>query len=128
MGNVWSRSEPQEQPQHSEIKTEVVTTTTTTVVKEESAFQVGVKRPVGDKGEVKDESMQGSPAKRPKRKEEWAKKAKKGNNKREQKGEKKEKTLQTRPEHLGPREPRIPKKKVALLVGFNGTGYQGMQL
>mgnify|MGYP001221395624 CR=1 FL=1 len=87
MGNVWSRSEPQEQPQHSEIKTEVVTTTTTTVVKEESAFQVGVKRPVGDKGEVKDES-----------------------------------------EHLGPREPRIPKKKVALLVGFNGTGYQGMQL
>ncbi|CAO3607065.1 unnamed protein product [Mucor hiemalis] len=36
--------------------------------------------------------------------------------------------LQTRPESLGPREPRIPKKKVALMVGFNGTGFQGMQL
>ncbi|KAI8047570.1 pseudouridine synthase [Gilbertella persicaria] len=36
--------------------------------------------------------------------------------------------LEQRPEHLGPKEPRIPKKKVALLVGFNGTGYQGMQI
>ncbi|KAI8146459.1 pseudouridine synthase [Fennellomyces sp. T-0311] len=26
------------------------------------------------------------------------------------------------------KEPRLPKKKVALLIGFNGTGYQGMQL
>ncbi|KAI8146213.1 pseudouridine synthase [Fennellomyces sp. T-0311] len=25
-------------------------------------------------------------------------------------------------------EPRLPKKKVALYIGFNGTGYQGMQL
>ena len=24
-------------------------------------------------------------------------------------------------------EPRLPKKKVALHLGFNGTGYQGMQ-
>ncbi|CEG71386.1 Putative tRNA pseudouridine synthase [Rhizopus microsporus] len=31
-------------------------------------------------------------------------------------------------EHSGPREPRVPKKKVALLIGFNGTGYQGLQL
>lgn len=29
---------------------------------------------------------------------------------------------------LYPDEPRIPKKKVALLVGFNGTGYMGMQI
>ncbi|KAI7898542.1 pseudouridine synthase [Cokeromyces recurvatus] len=36
--------------------------------------------------------------------------------------------LEERPEHLGPREPRIPKKKVALLIGYNGTGYQGLQL
>ncbi|KAI7856226.1 pseudouridine synthase [Circinella umbellata] len=28
----------------------------------------------------------------------------------------------------GEKEERLPKKKVALLVGFNGTGYQGMQL
>ncbi|KAI7879567.1 tRNA pseudouridine synthase [Lichtheimia hyalospora FSU 10163] len=33
-----------------------------------------------------------------------------------------------RPERDGPKEPRIPKKKVALLIGFNGTGYQGMQM
>ncbi|KAI9472349.1 MAG: pseudouridine synthase [Benjaminiella poitrasii] len=36
--------------------------------------------------------------------------------------------LEARPDHLGPREPRIPKKKVALLIGYNGTGYQGLQL
>lgn len=126
MGNVWSRSESQEQSQQPEIKAEVVTTTTTTVVKEESSVQVGVKRPVDD--EVNGESSEDVPSKRSKRKEGWAKKAKKGNNKKEQKGGRKEKALQTRPEHLGPREPRIPKKKVALLVGFNGTGYQGMQL
>lgn len=122
MGNVWSRSESQEQPQQPGTKAEVVTRTTTTVVKEESTVQVGVKRAVDD--QVKDDV----PSKKPKRKEGWAKKAKKGNNKKEQKEERKEKSLQTRPEHLGPREPRIPKKKVALLVGFNGTGYQGMQL
>ena len=28
----------------------------------------------------------------------------------------------------GEKEERLPKKKVALLIGFNGTGYQGMQL
>lgn len=28
---------------------------------------------------------------------------------------------------LGNREPRSPKKKVALLLGFNGSQYQGMQ-
>jgi tRNA pseudouridine38-40 synthase len=55
-----------------------------------------------------------------KKKDSWAKKE---GNKKPKGGE-----LQERPEHLGPREPRIPKKKVALLVGFNGTGYQGMQL
>src|SRR5438046_2666421 len=27
-----------------------------------------------------------------------------------------------------PKEPRKPKKKVAVLVGFCGTGYQGMQM
>ncbi|KAI7872073.1 pseudouridine synthase [Spinellus fusiger] len=27
-----------------------------------------------------------------------------------------------------PKEPRLPKRKVALLIGFNGTGYQGMQI
>lgn len=26
------------------------------------------------------------------------------------------------------KEPRLPKKKVALLVGYSGTGYQGMQM
>lgn len=55
------------------------------------------------------------------------KKGKKDN--KEQKKERGEgKGFQTRPESLGPKEPRIPKKKVALMVGFNGTGYQGMQL
>jgi tRNA pseudouridine38-40 synthase len=28
---------------------------------------------------------------------------------------------------LSNREPRLPKKKVALLLGFNGSEYQGMQ-
>jgi tRNA pseudouridine38-40 synthase len=115
MGNVWSRSE-------AEPKTHVVTITT--VVKEEATVKLGVKRSVDD-NDVKSESLD-SPAKKSKRKDGWAKKAK--NNKKEQKGEKQTKSLQERPEHLGPREPRIPKKKVALLVGFNGTGYQGMQL
>lgn len=55
------------------------------------------------------------------KKDSWAKKE--GGNKKA-KGD----TVQTRPERLGPRDPRIPKKKVALLVGFNGTGYQGMQM
>lgn len=128
MGNVWSRSESQGESQQREIQAQVVTTTTTTVVQEESTFQVGVKRPIDDQVDVKSESIEDVPAKRSKRKDGWAKKAKKGNNKKEPKGERKEKTLQTRPEHLGPREPRIPKKKVALFVGFNGTGYQGMQL
>ena len=36
--------------------------------------------------------------------------------------------LEERPEHLGPKGVRVPKKKVALLIGFNGTGYQGMQM
>ncbi|OBZ83508.1 tRNA pseudouridine synthase 1 [Choanephora cucurbitarum] len=36
--------------------------------------------------------------------------------------------LEERPEHLGPKGVRVPKKKVALLIGFNGTGYQGMQI
>ncbi|KAG0168110.1 tRNA pseudouridine synthase 1 [Apophysomyces sp. BC1021] len=31
-----------------------------------------------------------------------------------------------RPE--GPKAPRLQKKKVALMIGFNGTGYQGMQI
>ncbi|KAF7722325.1 tRNA pseudouridine synthase 1 [Apophysomyces ossiformis] len=31
-----------------------------------------------------------------------------------------------RPE--GPKAPRLPKKKVAMMIGFNGTGYQGMQI
>lgn len=35
---------------------------------------------------------------------------------------------QTRKPSEGPKEPRLPKKKAALLLGFNGTGYQGMQL
>ncbi|KAI9495703.1 pseudouridine synthase [Zychaea mexicana] len=35
---------------------------------------------------------------------------------------------QEKPEADGDKEPRLPKKKVALLIGFNGTGYQGMQL
>jgi tRNA pseudouridine38-40 synthase len=60
------------------------------------------------------------------------KKSKKKFKKKETWGQNKPKTgvsnLQTRPERLGPKEPRVPKKKVALLVGFNGTGYQGMQL
>ncbi|KAI9029988.1 pseudouridine synthase [Phycomyces nitens] len=32
-----------------------------------------------------------------------------------------------RPPQTGEKEPRLPKKKVAMLIGFNGTGYQGMQ-
>ncbi|KAI9269058.1 pseudouridine synthase [Phascolomyces articulosus] len=32
------------------------------------------------------------------------------------------------PQAEGEKEDRLPKKKVALLIGFNGTGYQGMQL
>ncbi|OAD71357.1 hypothetical protein PHYBLDRAFT_114506 [Phycomyces blakesleeanus NRRL 1555(-)] len=32
-----------------------------------------------------------------------------------------------RPQQTGEKEPRLPKKKVAMLIGFNGTGYQGMQ-
>jgi tRNA pseudouridine38-40 synthase len=60
-----------------------------------------------------------------KKKDSWGKKE--GGNKKSAKSEESG-GLQTRPERLGPREPRIPKKKVALLVGFNGTGYQGMQL
>lgn len=31
-------------------------------------------------------------------------------------------------EDAGDREPRLPKKKVALLMSFCGTGYQGMQM
>ncbi|KAI9310648.1 pseudouridine synthase, partial [Dichotomocladium elegans] len=33
-----------------------------------------------------------------------------------------------RPDTDEPKEQRIPKKKVALMIGFNGTGYQGMQM
>lgn len=58
-----------------------------------------------------------------KKKNSWAKKEGKDKKMKNETG-----GLQTRPESLGPKEARIPKKKVALMVGFNGTGYQGMQL
>ncbi|KAI8081436.1 tRNA:pseudouridine synthase, introduces pseudouridines at positions 26-28, 34-36, 65, and 67 of tRNA [Halteromyces radiatus] len=42
--------------------------------------------------------------------------------------EKEKKVEQTRPVNTNPnKEPRHPKRKVALLIGFCGTGYQGMQ-
>ncbi|KAI8094631.1 pseudouridine synthase [Thamnidium elegans] len=59
------------------------------------------------------------------KKDSWAKKEKKG---KEGGSKPSAGGLQARPDSLGPREPRIPKKKVALLVGYNGSGYQGMQL
>ncbi|KAI8647704.1 pseudouridine synthase [Parasitella parasitica] len=112
MGNTWSRSATQ-QP---ETKSQAVASTA--AEKQATSAQVGVKRLANEK-DVSDPA-----AKKSKKRDGWDNRKPK-NNKNETK---KQKTLQARPEHLGPREPRIPKKKVALLVGFNGTGYQGMQL
>lgn len=71
-----------------------------------------------------DSKARQSKKKRNGKKDSWAKKTKKeGVEQKIPAG-----GLQLRPESLGPREPRIPKKKVALFVGYNGTGYQGMQL
>ncbi|KAI8889958.1 pseudouridine synthase [Backusella circina FSU 941] len=55
-----------------------------------------------------------------------SKKKKHHKNQKKDKGPKRE-TVQTRPQQEGPREPRVPKRKVALMIGFNGTGFQGMQ-
>lgn len=48
---------------------------------------------------------------------------------REYKGKNKraERKWEPRPEGDGPKEPRLPKRKVALFVGFSGSGYNGMQ-
>lgn len=81
---------------------------------EKANFKAGSKRPVAE------EADQDVKPKKSKRKDGWAKKAAEGKPKG---GE-----LTPRPENLGPREERVRKTKVALLIGFNGTGYQGMQL
>lgn len=74
--------------------------------------------------EADDSKPHQSKKKRTGKKDAWSKKGKKeGVEKKIPVG-----GLQVRPDCLGPREPRIPKKKVALFVGYNGTGYQGMQL
>lgn len=79
----------------------------------------------GSKRSLDSEEVASTPSKKNKRAQ-FKKKGKKDGRDKKEKSE--GPGLQTRPESLGPREPRIPKKKVALMVGFNGTGFQGMQL
>jgi tRNA pseudouridine38-40 synthase len=108
MGSSWSKEKAEATPCN-----ETTRISTVTVKQETTSIEIGTKRsaPVDD---------------------EPAKKSKKKFKKKETWGQNKPKTgvsnLQTRPERLGPKQTRVPKKKVALLVGFNGTGFQGMQL
>lgn len=106
MGSSWSKEKAEATPCSKTTSTSTVTT-----IKQETV-QIGTKRSVPNDDETQ------KVKKKFKKKETW--------------GKNKPRTgvsnLQKRPEHLGPKETRIPKKKVALLIGFNGTGYQGMQL
>jgi tRNA pseudouridine38-40 synthase len=107
MGSSWSKEKTVENPQ--------VETRPATIEKS------------GSKRSFNSDEVESNPSKKKrgqfKKKNSWAKKEGKDKKMKNETG-----GLQTRPESLGPREPRIPKKKVALMVGFNGTGYQGMQL
>jgi tRNA pseudouridine38-40 synthase len=107
MGVSWSK-----ETKAREAETPVRATETPIIATIEHSAKVGQKRAAEpDNGS----SLKKKKQYRDKRKE------------RNDKAEKKE-TVQTRPQHDGPRDPRVPKKKVALLIGFNGTGFQGMQL
>ncbi|KAG1139619.1 hypothetical protein G6F37_003230 [Rhizopus arrhizus] len=102
MGNLWSK-------ETSTVETEVEKTIET---KEEQTS-------IGQKRTAHDQSNESQPKKKTRQEKKKTKEPKQDN----RRGYK-----DPRPEDQGPREPRVPKKKVALLVGFNGTGYQGMQL
>lgn len=113
MGSSFSKEKPVATPEQASV-------TVKTEVRPELVERAGSKRSI----EVDDSKSSQSKKKRKNKKDTWAKKEKKeGAEKKIPAG-----GLQARPESLGPREPRIPKKKVALFVGYNGTGYQGMQL
>lgn len=112
MGSFLSKEKSDQQP--IEPKVVIKEETSTTVKLEEVDVKVGSKRGVPD---YLDETVK---TKKSKRKDGWAKKAAEGKPKG---GE-----LTPRPESLGPREARVAKTKVALLIGFNGTGFQGMQM
>ena len=115
MGSGWSKEKT------TEVKSEVRSEPSLETVERPAHLEKS-----GSKRTLHDEEVVSSPSKKKrqqfKKKESWAKKEGKEGKASKAGG------LQARPEHLGPREPRVPKKKVALLVGFNGTGYQGMQL
>lgn len=116
MGSSFSKEKPVVKTDQEPVK-----------VKKEERPELGEK--VGSKRSIDTDDSKSKKKRKGKKdswpkKDTWAKKDKKeGEEKKTPVG-----GLQARPESLGPREPRIPKKKVALFVGYNGTGYQGMQL